>query len=95
MKKSNIDELIEELHRIGKHLHSTRDNAGPLMSLEEAAHYTSRSASLFRRELKLGMWTCIQVGGKGHPKFSPKDLDEDIKVWAKHSKYRRPVKPRK
>lgn len=100
MSKATYNDLVQELRLMGKVVSelqhdSSKGHTGPLMSLEEAAQYTSRSACSFRRELKLGIWTCIQVGGKGHPKFSPKDLDEDMKVWAKQSKYRRPEKSRK
>lgn len=97
MAEGTIQELVEEVRGMGKvvkqlQLHSP---LGPLMTIEEAAKYTGRSRRTFNREFKLGFWTSVKVGGKSHPKFSRKQLDEDMKGWTKHSRYHHKVKSRR
>lgn len=63
-----------------------------LLNVAEAAKYTGRSRRTFDRELRQGIWSCIRIGGTGHPKFLKEDLDADMAAWKQLGKFRKRVK---
>lgn len=78
-----IPELLREIRSLKEF------GARALLSMKEAARYTGRSYKTFRREWKSHIWTSVRIGGTGHPKFRPEDLDEDIEQWVLYSKFRK------
>ena len=79
----NLSKVVRELNN-----NSVRGSKR-LLNMEQAATYTGRSRRTFQKECRKGLWTSIQMGGSGHPKFRPEDLDRDLEAWAIYSKFRK------
>jgi hypothetical protein len=100
MNEEKFEELIKEVRQMGARIeelqqHSAQEYVGPLMKLKEAAEYTARSESTFRKEFELGYWTNIKMTGGGHPRFSKMDLDRDMEPWRINSSYKHKHRGRK
>lgn len=78
----NLTKLVTELKT-----QLTLGDDAPL-GMEEAAAFTGRCRRKFQSEYHKGLWTSINVGGTGHPKFTKADLKEDMRAWRKISSFR-------